>query len=177
MTSQDKVTSNDDFKKWAKRRNFKVFLVQFKLDGISIELQYKNGIFQYAITRGDGEIGDDVSVNVVKMKGFLSKLKDDFTGAVRAEILLFHDIYSKKYSDKQNCRNAAAGLVRRKDGIGNGDLNLIYYNAISINDQVTFKNEIQKLKWLKAQNFPTIPTKTVRTPQEVIQVRDNTMNN
>ena len=39
MSSQDKVTSHTDFKKWAKKRNFKLFLVQFKLDGISIELQ------------------------------------------------------------------------------------------------------------------------------------------
>lgn len=177
MSSQDKVTTDADFKKWAKKRNFKVFLVQFKLDGISIELQYENGIFQYAITRGDGEIGDDVSVNVIKMKGFLSKLRDSFTGAVRAEILLFHDIYSKKYTDKQNCRNAAAGLVRRKDGIGSGDLNLVFYDAISVSDQVSFQSEVQKLKWLKEQNFPTIPTKTVKTPQEVIQVRENTMNN
>ncbi len=65
-----------------------------KLDGISIELQFKDGVFQYANTRGDGKVGDDVSVNVVKMKGFLPKLKDNFTGAVRAEILLFHDIYN-----------------------------------------------------------------------------------
>ncbi len=177
MNSQDKVSTDADFKKWAKKRNFKTFLVQFKLDGISIEIQYKDGLFQYAITRGNGEIGDDVSVNVVKMKGFIPKLKDNFTGAVRAEILLFHDIYNKKYADKQNCRNAAAGLVRRKDGIGSGDLNLIFYDAISINDQTTFENEIQKLKWLKEQKFPTIPTKTVKTPQEVIQVRENTMNN
>ncbi|MCK4382536.1 MAG: NAD-dependent DNA ligase LigA [Candidatus Lokiarchaeota archaeon] len=177
MSSQDKVTSHTDFKKWAKKRNFKLFLVQFKLDGISIELQYKDSIFQYAITRGDGEIGDDVSANVVKMKGFLSKLKDNFTGAVRAEILLYHDIYNKKFSDKQNCRNAAAGLVRRKDGIGSGDLNLIFYDAISITDEVTFQSEVQKLKWLKEQNFPTIPTKTVHTPQEVIKVRENTMTN
>ncbi len=177
MTSQDKVSSNDDFKKWAKKRGFKVFLIQFKLDGISIELQYKNGVFQYAITRGDGEIGDDVSFNVIKMKGFLSRLEDNFTGAVRAEIVLFHEIYNKKYSDKQNCRNAAAGLVRRKDGIGSGDLNLIYYDAISINDYVSFENEIQKIRWLKKQKLPTILTKTVHTPQEVIQIREDTMNN
>lgn len=120
MTSQDKVTSPEEFNKWAKRRNYTTFIVQFKLDGISIELQYENGVFQYAITRGDGKIGDDVSANVVKMKGFISKLNVLFTGAVRAEILMFHDIYEKKFSDMQNCRNAAGGIVRRKDGIGSG---------------------------------------------------------
>ena len=177
MNSQDKVTQPGEFNKWAKKRNYKLFIVQFKLDGISIELQYKEGTFQKAITRGDGEVGDNVSANVVKMKGFVPKLKGTFTGAVRAEIILFHDIYNKKHSDKQNCRNAAAGIVRRKDGIGSRDLNLIYYDAISTTDDAIFKTEIQKIKWLKDQNFPTVLTKTPHTPQEVIQVRENVMNN
>ncbi|MFW9876406.1 MAG: hypothetical protein ACFFG0_25200 [Candidatus Thorarchaeota archaeon] len=116
--------------------------VQFKLDSISIELQYENGIFQYALTRGDGKIGDDVSANVINMKGFIPKLKTNFTGATRAEVLLYHDIFEKKYSDKQNCRNAASGLVRRKDGVGSGDLNLVFYDAVSSSDDIIFHNEI-----------------------------------
>lgn len=177
MTSQDKVTNPAEFTKWARKRNYKAFLIQFKLDGISIELQYEDGIFQHAVTRGDGTIGDDVSANVIKMKGFLPKLRNNFTGAVRAEILMLHDVYDSKYSDKQNCRNAAGGIVRRKDGIGSGDLDLIFYDAISITDEVSFDNEIQKLKWLKEQGFPTIPTKTVETAQEVIDKREDVMNN
>ena len=177
MTSQDKVTTPAEFTKWARKRNYKTFLIQFKLDGISIELQYENGIFQYAVTRGDGIIGDNVSANVIKMKGFVPKLTVPFTGAVRAEILMFHDIYQKKYSDMQNCRNAAAGIVRRKDGIGSGDLNLIYYDAISTTEEVVFQSEIQKLKWLKEQKFPIILTKTVKTFQEVIQEREEVMTN
>ena len=176
MTSQDKVTNSQDFTAWARKRNNKRFLVQFKLDGISIELQYEKGIFKHAVTRGDGKIGDDVSINVIKMKGFIPKLIDMFSGAVRAEVLLFHDIFDKKHSDKQNCRNAAAGLVRRKDGVGCGDLNLIFYDAISLTDNVVFASEVKKLKWLKNQNFPTIKTKVVHTPQEVIKVREDVFN-
>ncbi len=177
MTSQDKVANPQDFKAWARKRNFTTFLIQFKLDGISIELQYENGIFQFAVSRGDGKIGDDVSANVVKMKGFIPKLTIPFTGAVRAEVLLFHDIFDKKYSDKQNCRNAASGLARRKDGVGCGDLNLKFYDAISITDDVVFTSEVKKLKWLKSQKFPVIRTKTVSTAQEVINVRDNVIEN
>ena len=176
MTSQDKVTNPQDFTAWTRKRNIKRFLVQFKLDGISIELQYEKGIFKHAVTRGDGKIGDDVSINVIKMKGFIPKLIDMFSGAVRAEVLLFHDIFDKKHSDKQNCRNAAAGLVRRKDGVGCGDLNLIFYDAISLTDNVVFASEVKKLKWLKNQNFPTIKTKVVHKPQEVIKVREDIFN-
>jgi DNA ligase (NAD+) len=177
MTSQDKVTTPQEFLKWAKNRNYKTFIVQFKLDGISIELQYEEGIFQYAITRGDGKIGDDVSANVIKMKGFIPKLASEFTGATRAEVVLYHDVFEKKYNDKQNCRNAASGLVRRKDGIGAGDLDLIFYDAISLSDAVEFQSETQKLKWLRKEGFPTVLTKTVSNPNEVIQVREDVMNN
>lgn len=177
MTSQDKVSNPQDFIAWVRKRNIKTFLVQFKLDGISIELQYEDGDFKHAVTRGDGKIGDDVSINVIKMKGFIPKLINRFTGAVRAEILLFHDIFDKKYADKQNCRNAAAGIVRRKDGVGCNDLNLIFYDAISITVDVVFTSEVKKLKWLKDQNFPTIKTKTIHTPQEVIKVRKDVIDN
>ena len=177
MTSQDKVTSPPEFLKWAQKRNYKTFIVQFKLDGISIELQYEEGIFQYAITRGDGKVGDDVSANVINMKGFIPKLRSTFTGATRAEVLLYHDIFEKNYNDKQNCRNAASGLVRRKDGIGSRDLNLVFYDAISLNDEVVFQSETQKIKWLKDEGLPTILTKTVKTPQEVIDIREDVMTN
>jgi DNA ligase (NAD+) len=177
MGSQDKVTKPAEFRKWAKNRSQEKYIVQFKLDGISIELQYKSGIFQSAITRGNGVIGDDVTKNVMNMKGFMPKLKARFTGGLRAEILLFHDIFDSKYSDKQNCRNAAAGIVRRKDGEGCEDLNLIFYDAVSLDDEVNFKNEMEKLKWMKDENLPTIKTKVLSSIDDVIEVRENVMNN
>ncbi len=175
MSSQDKVTNPPEFTKWARKCNYTTFLIQFKLDGISIELQYENGVLKYAITRGDGKIGDDVSANVIKMKGFVPKLKVSFSGAVRAEILMFHDIYEEKYNQMQNCRNAAGGIVRRKDGVGSGDLNLVYYDAIALDDKVQFESEIKKVKWLQEQGFPTIKTKIVHSVKEVIDTREYVM--
>ncbi|MHA1671221.1 MAG: NAD-dependent DNA ligase LigA [Promethearchaeota archaeon] len=177
MGSQDKVTTPNEFKKWAENRSYRTFLIQHKLDGISIELQYKSGVFQCGVTRGNGTIGDDVSINVMKMKGFVPRLSTRFTGGIRAEVLLFHDLFEKKYNDKQNCRNTAAGIVRRKDGKGSKDLNLIFYDAISLTEDVSFINEIEKLKWMKSENLPTIKIKTVKTIQEVIDVREDIMNN
>ncbi len=177
MGSQDKVTKPAEFRKWAKNRSQEKYIVQFKLDGISIELQYKSGIFQSAVTRGNGVIGDDVTANVMKMKGYIPKLKSRFTGGLRAEILLFHDVFESKYSDKQNCRNAAAGIVRRKDGEGCEDLNLIFYDAISLDDEVHFKNEMEKLKWMKDENILTIKTKVLKSIEDVIEVREDVMHN
>lgn len=177
MGSQDKVTTPADFRKWAKKRGFNRFLVQFKLDGISIEVQYEEGSFVRAVTRGDGKRGDDVSVNVRKMKGFIPELKSKFTGGIRGEILMLRDVFDVKYSSNQNCRNTAAGLVRRKDGVGCEDLNIIYYDAISFTDVVKFESEIKKIRWLKEEHFPTIKTKTLNTPEEVIKVREDVSDN
>ena len=175
MMSQDKVMTPADFKKWSKKRNINEFIVQYKLDGISIELQYKNGVFDCALTRGDGIIRDDVSVNVMKMNGFLPRLTSNFTGAIRGEVLMFHDIYSKKYKDKQNCRNAAAGIVRRKDGLGNEDLNVIFYDAISMNDEIDYKTELEKVAWLKQENFPCVDAKMMKSQERVIKFRQEVM--
>ena len=73
-------------------------------------------------------------------------INEDFTGATRAEILLFHDTFNSKYSDKENCRNASAGIVRRKDSKGAEDLTLISYDAIAIDEKEHFSTEISKLK-------------------------------
>jgi len=175
MGSQDKVVSPEEFSKWAKKVSPRRFLVQFKLDGISIECQYINGMFQCAVSRGDGKIGDDYTKNVMKMKGFIPILSDNFTGATRAEILLFRDVFQSKYADKENCRNASSGIVRRKDSKGAEDLNLMYYDAISIDESVKFKSEITKLKWLKGAGFRVVPTKVFDSIKEVIEYRETIM--
>ncbi len=175
MGSQDKVVTPEEFTKWARKIGHRRFLAQNKLDGISIELQYKNGIFQCAISRGDGLIGDDYTQNVMNMKGFIPILKDNFTGAVRAEVLLFREIFTSKYSEKENCRNACSGLVRRKDGKGAEDLNLVYYDAISTDAHISFSNEVQKIKWLKTNDFDTVNSKVCATIKEVIALRNEVM--
>ena len=50
MGSQDKVSTPEEFKKWLRKVGYQKMLAQFKLDGISIEQQYKNGIFQCAVS-------------------------------------------------------------------------------------------------------------------------------
>lgn len=172
MMSQDKVTSPAEFCKWVMKRGIDKFIVQHKLDGISIEVQYEQGRFVRAVTRGNGLVGDDVSANVVKMSGFLPVLKSRFTGATRGEVVMFKDVFDRKYGNMQNCRNTAAGLVRRKDGAGSGDLNIIYYDAISTTTDVPFETEIDKLKWLKAEGFPVVKTKITTAVQEVIDTRE-----
>lgn len=88
---------------------FSDFLVQYKLDGASMELQYEKGRFVRAVTRGDGKVGDDITANVRKMQGVVLELKGDaapngampFSGGVRGEVLMTKDVLHRFYPDKK----------------------------------------------------------------------------
>jgi DNA ligase (NAD+) len=130
MGSQEKASDPEAFLAWCARNPRDEYLVQYKLDGASLELQYESGRLVRAVTRGDGEVGDEITVNAVKMKGVVRELKEAFSGGVRGEVLMSHEIHERKYADKANCRNAANGLMKRKDGVGAGDLEVVCYDAL-----------------------------------------------
>ncbi|TVQ29342.1 MAG: DNA ligase (NAD(+)) LigA, partial [Spirochaetaceae bacterium] len=100
MGSQEKAADPDAFRKWADRSGHAEFVVQHKLDGASIELQYQDGAFAYGVTRGDGVVGDDVTANVRRMHGVADAVSDSFTGAVRGEVLLSRELHRTRYADK-----------------------------------------------------------------------------
>ena len=124
MGSQEKAASPEEFLEWTFNHNYTEYLVEYKLDGASLELQYNHGILTAAVTRGDGETGDNITANAKKMSGVKSVLMDfegrkiDFTGGIRGEVIMTHQVHAKFYSDKANCRNAANGLMKRTDGEG-----------------------------------------------------------
>ena len=118
MGSQEKAANPEEFLEWAKKHDYSEYLVEYKLDGASLELQYKNGKLLRAVTRGDGTIGDVITDNAVKMKGVVKTLSSDFSGGIRGEVIMTHQVHKNLYSDKANCRNAANGLMKRKDGEG-----------------------------------------------------------
>jgi len=175
MNSQAKVTNSAEFNKWARKMSYNLFITQFKLDGISVELQYIGGKFKSGVTRGDGLIGDDISNNAKKMISFVPEVNPEFTGAIRGEIVLTRDIFQTKYSTAKNSRNMASGITKRKDGVGSEDLTIITYDAFNKNPAHKFANEMQKLKWLEDCKFKVVDTHTFKTAQEVINYRDEVM--
>ena len=175
MNSQAKVTNSAEFTKWARKIGYDLFITQFKLDGISVELQYFNGKFKFGVTRGDGLVGDDISNNIQKMKSFVPEVNLEFTGAVRGEIILSADIFEKKYPDAKNSRNMASGITKRKDGKGSEDLTIIAYDAISKNPDYKFKNELSKIEWLKTHQFKVVDSHNFKSIKEVVEYRDEVM--
>ncbi len=152
MGSQAKCTTKEQLKKFLSS-NGTDYIVEDKCDGISVELIYNKGKFVNAITRGNGTIGDNITSNVSKMKGF-PKNVDNFTGSVRGEILLFKSDKDKYFPDLKNCRNAASGIAKRKDGTNCEYLTIVCYDVRS--NETKFETEDEVISFLKLNNFKTV---------------------
>lgn len=105
-----------------------------KLDGISVALYYEHGQLVRALKRGDGTIGIDVTAKVQKIDSTYNHINEDFTGAIRGEILMSYDNFEKfkqLHPEAKNPRNSTAGLM---DAIGLDDdlkfLSIIVYTII-----------------------------------------------
>ncbi len=181
MGSQEKASSPEEFKEWCVKHNYSEYLVEYKLDGASLELQYLHGNLLRAVTRGDGTKGDVITANALKMQGVRKELIlpdntiADFTGGIRGEVIMTHQIHDKFFADKANCRNAANGLMKRKDGDGSEYLCLITYDVWASSGEQPYKDEEEKLLWLKKLGFNTAPLKICKNPDEVINYRSFVM--
>ena len=167
MGSQNKVNTEEEFIKWASKfPDDTIYTAQPKLDGLSLSLIYEKSEFQCGITRGDGSVGEDITENVLKMKGLKLNLPG-FSGAIRAEILLpkssFEKINSILSDEDQymNARNAASGISRRLDGRFCQYLTIMPYNVepdefFTHENFTTPLNEDQKIKllWNLGLNAP-----------------------
>ena len=161
MGSLDKVHTEENVLKWAKKFPGSIFSLQIKLDGLSVSIDYEHGIFKKGITRGDGIKGEDISQNIRRMKFFVYALPGcpDLTASVRAEIMLSHEDFDKinetlpdgkKYS---NPRNAASGISRRLDGTYCKYLNLTYYDITEPLDEDKKLHRLSELGFFVPINF------------------------
>ena len=153
MGSLDKVNHPSELSKWVDdyAAKEKLFITE-KLDGLSIEVIYEHGSLTQAITRGDGETGEDITSNVVKMAGVTSHLKDKFNGSLRGEIIMTKSNHKQYFADKANPRNAASGTSKRLDGLGSDKLNILFYQVLG---DVDFKSEEEQMVWLQKQDLDT----------------------
>ena len=173
MGSQAKVATESEFLAWAARHPYDEYLVEYKLDGASLELQYAGGKLVRAVTRGDGSVGDVISDNARRMAGVVEELSESFTGGVRGEVIMTRSVHRSLYSDKANCRNAANGIMKRKDGEGCEHLTLITYDVWSTTGKQPFLDEEGKLTFLKANGFNVVPLVICHTADEVISYREH----
>ena len=160
MGSQSKANTEAEMDKFVGGIDASLCVGQYKMDGASIELNYLNGKFVQAITRGDGETGDDITDNVKKMNGVTMKLTTNYTGAVRGEVLLKRSTYETEFAGEyKNCRAAANGIMKHLDGADCEKLTVVCYDARNIDDSKSFETQEKLIEFLETNKFNVAPYK------------------
>ena len=180
MGSQNKVNRIEDLIHYFELKKINTntdFVVQPKCDGISLEIEYKNGQLIEAITRGDGITGDIITQNVVKMKNFVLN-PQDFSGSIRCEIVMFENDFKKinqlseeKYS---NSRNAVSGISQRLDSKYSEYCSLIAVNIFSLN--TIFKTELEKIDLINKLGFVPFETFQCTKSDQIAEIYQKFLN-
>lgn len=166
MGSLNKVNTEEELSIWAKSCQLSSdFLLTEKLDGISINTVWANGKLVQAVTRGNSEEGEDITANVLKMKGIPKKLGESFSGNIRGEIVLFRSDHKKHFADYSNPRNAASGIAKRYDGKNVEHLNVIMYTVAGKD----FATEFDQFNWLKLVGLKIPNYKLCKTLKDVLK--------
>ncbi len=176
MGSQNKVKTFVELKKYFDRVGahhdalLLNFVVQPKLDGLSVELVYQTGKFIEAITRGDGQIGDVITQNVVKMQNLRQKIDPAFSGSIRAEIVVTNKDFKSLPNSYTNPRNAASGISQRLDSLYCEFCTLLAYD---LSGTIEFVSEFDKITFFKLNNIQTIDTVLCQSYEEIEQIYTN----
>ena len=151
------------------------FSVETKIDGLSISLEYENGILVRGSTRGDGFVGEDVTQNIMKIKTIPHKLTKDITIEVRGEVYLprkefdkiNEELLAQNKQQLSNPRNAAAGTLRQLDStlVEKRKLSVFIFN---VQKGGSFATHSESLDYLKEAGMNVIELRSVCTTKEEV---------
>ena len=142
------------------------YLVQPKVDGLSVALEYENGVFVRGATRGDGQTGEDVTENLRTIKSIPMRLENAPPQLiVRGEVYMPHKTFERLNEEREirgealfaNPRNAAAGSMRQLDPkiAASRGLDIVIFN-IQFAEGVSFETDSESLDWLRTLKFKVI---------------------
>ncbi len=143
------------------------YVVEPKIDGLSVSLEYRDGVFVRGSTRGDGSVGEDITANLRTVRAIPLRLKTDLPFIeVRGEVYMPHSVFHKLVEEQElneekpfkNPRNAAAGSLRQKSPkiTAKRKLDIFVFTVQQI-DGHSLSNHKQSLDYLKELGFKTIP--------------------
>jgi len=172
MSSLNKAQDAIDASAWARSVGAGDIVVSEKMDGISVSLRYVDGVLVRAATRGDGETGEDITRNVVRMKGVVRAIKG-FSGHVRGEIVLRRSDHAAHFPDYANPRNAAAGVAKRLDGVGSEHLTVYAYQIVRSDGGIPIRRKQDELIVLGRLGFLVPQWQVVPSVGAAVVLRDN----
>ena len=156
------------------------YVVEFKIDGLSVGITYENGEFKSAATRGNGIIGEDISKNVMTIKSIPLKIDDKREIIVRGEVYISKENFEKvnEYQEEHdlqifaNPRNLAAGSLRQLDSklTAKRPLDIFVFNLENINELDGIDTHSDSLEYLKKLGFSVSENyKICKSIDEVIE--------
>ncbi len=193
MGSLEKVSTEESLVKWAddvsKRLDTNdpvAWVIEPKIDGLAINLTYENGVFVRGATRGDGEQGEDVTVNLRTIQSIPLRMLGDDPPAlleVRGEVYMplsgFRELNEQLLAEGKkptpNPRNAAAGSLRQKDSSITARRPLtVWLYGIGAHEGLEIGSHSETLEWLKAHGFRINPyAERLETIEEVAKACRN----
>ncbi len=154
------------------------FSVEPKIDGLSVALEYENGVFVRGATRGDGQVGEDVTENLKTIRSIPMTIPDAPTRLiVRGEVFMPKSVFHKLNEEREaegkplfaNPRNAAAGSLRQLDPkiAAKRKLDILVFN-VQLAEGVEFASHEESLKYLKERKFKVVGAKFYTDAAKVI---------
>lgn len=156
------------------------YIVETKIDGLSVALEYKNGEFIKGATRGNGLVGEDVTENLKTIKHIPQKLKEPIDIIVRGEVFIGKEDFEKLNDELDednrfaNARNLAAGSLRQLDSkiAASRPLDIFIFNVQKC-DSIKFTSHYDSLQYLKKIGFNInpvlIPCDTIKKVKNAIE--------
>ena len=159
------------------------YVAELKIDGLSLSLQYEDGVLARGVTRGDGRIGEDVTQNARTIRSVPLRLKSaakriDSGLEVRGEVFIPLEVFRRTNAEREeqgepkfaNPRNAAAGAIRQLDSrlVARRKLDMFAYDLL-VNGRKPFPTHWEALDWMEQAGFRVNPhRKLCTTIEEVI---------
>ena len=192
LYSQDKAQSFEDLENWMGRVNRLrdsyneshedklddiEYILEYKFDGLTINLTYEDGKLRNAATRGNGSVGEEISAQVHTIKSVPRTIKEQSLLEIQGEALMplsELERYNKENKlQLKNARNAAAGALRNLDTKETRKRNLTAYIYNISTTNLEFDTEEEMLDFLKDQGFVVHPYhKKVKAYDEIIKELD-----
>lgn len=154
MGSLNNAMTEQEFRDWHHSTGATAYVIEDKLDGLSIDLRYVNGKLVQALTRGNGLIGQDVTQNALRFQQVPHHF-NGFTGSVRGEAVLHKSDWKILDPDeKSNPRNLAAGICRRESG---ENAECLHFYAFDVIGGFYASTETMAMDVLRINGFTTPP--------------------
>ena len=155
------------------------YSVEPKVDGLSVALEYRDGVFVRGATRGDGRIGEDVTENLKTIRSIPLRIDDAPSRLiVRGEVFMPRVVFEKLNAAREeagrslfaNPRNAAAGSLRQLDPsiAAERRLDILIFN-LQLAEGIEFQTHAQTLDYLKQRHFKVIPYQLCATAAEATE--------